>query len=135
MNHIIESVGRELRLSRIPRLIDSVEFSNKEEWLLQLLIREVEAKEERGIQRLIKQAKISSHKALEMIEWHNQILVQNEDMKEQLTSLDFIQSSQNVVCIGAPGTGKTHLATAVGYKICQEGIETRFWHMSDPVIE
>ena len=70
-----------------------------------------------------------------MFEWHNQILVQDEDTKEQLTSLDFIQSRQNVVCIGAPGTGKTHLATALGYKACQEGIETRFWRVSDLVIE
>ena len=135
MNHTLESVCRELRLSRIPSLIDSVEVSNKEEWLLELLIREVEAKEERRIQRLIKQAKFSSHKTLEMFEWHNQILVQDEDTKEQLTSLDFIQSRQNVVCIGAPGTGKTHLATALGYKACQEGIETRFWRVSDLVIE
>jgi len=135
MNHTLESVCRELRLSHIPSLIDSVEVSNKEEWLLELLIREVEAKEERRIQRLIKQAKFSSHKTLEMFEWHNQILVQDEDTKEQLTSLDFIQSRQNVVCIGAPGTGKTHLATALGYKACQEGIETRFWRVSDLVIE
>ena len=99
------------------------------------LICEAEAKEERRIQRLIKQAKFSSHKTLEMFEWHNQILVQDEDTKEQLTSLDFIQSRQNVVCIGAPGTGKTHLATALGYKACQEGIETRFWRVSDLVIE
>ena len=126
---------RDLLSQPLPSLIDSVEVSNKEEWLLELLIREVEAKEERRIQRLIKQAKFSSHKTLEMFEWHNQILVQDEDTKEQLTSLDFIQSRQNVVCIGAPGTGKTHLATALGYKACQEGIETRFWRVSDLVIE
>ena len=135
MNHTLECVCRELRLSRIPSLIDSVEDSNKEEWLLKLLIHEVEAKEERRIQRLIKQAKFSSRKTLEMFEWHNQILVQDDQTKEQLTSLDFIQHNQNVVCIGAPGTGKTHLASALGYKACQEGIETRFWRVSDLVIE
>ena len=99
------------------------------------MIHEVEAKEERRIQRLIKQAKFSSRKTLEMFEWHNQILVQDDQTKEQLTSLDFIQHNQNVVCIGAPGTGKTHLASALGYKACQEGIETRFWRVSDLVIE
>ena len=135
MNHTLESVCRELRLSRIPSLIESIEESNKEEWLLKLLVHEVEAKEERRIQRLIKQAKFSSHKTLEMFEWHSQILVQDNQTKEQLTSLDFIRSTQNVVCIGAPGTGKTHLASALGYKACQEGIETRFWRVSDLVLE
>ena len=67
MNHTLESVCRELRLSRIPSLIDSVEVSNKEEWLLELLIREVEAKEERRIQRLIKQAKFQVTKPLKCL--------------------------------------------------------------------
>lgn len=68
MSHTLESVCQELRLSRVPSLIDSIEDSNKEEWLLKLLIHEVEAKEQRRIQRLIKQAKFSSHKTLEMFE-------------------------------------------------------------------
>ena len=75
MSHTLESTSQELRLSRIPYLIDSVEGATKEEWLLDLLIHEVEAKEQRRIERLIKQAKFSSHKTLEMFEWHNQILV------------------------------------------------------------
>lgn len=33
------------------------------------------------------------------------------------------------------GTGKTHLATVLGYKACQEGMETRFWRVSDLVLE
>lgn len=135
MSHTLESTCQELRLSHIPYLIDSVEGATKEEWLLDLLIHEVEAKEQRRIERLIKQAKFSSHKTLEMFEWHDQILVQDHQTKEQLTSLDFIQSNQNVVCIGAPGTGKTHLASALGYKACRQGIETRFWRVSDLVIE
>ena len=49
MNHTLESVCRELRLSRIPSLIESIEESNKEEWLLKLLVHEVEAKEERPV--------------------------------------------------------------------------------------
>lgn len=135
MSHTLESVCRELRLSRVPGLIDPVVDTDKEEWLLKLLIQEVEAKEERRIQRLIKQAKLSSHKTLENFEWHDQILLQDSQIKEQLTFLNFIQCNQNVVCIGAPGTGKTHLASALGYKACQEGIETRFWRVSDLVIE
>lgn len=114
MNHTLESVCRELRLGRLPSLIDSLEDSNKEEWLLKLLIQEVEAKEEQRIQRLIKQAKFTSRKTLEIFEWHNQILVQDNQTKEQLTSLDFIQSNQNVVCIGAPWHREDTLSNCTG---------------------
>ena len=37
----------------------------------------------------------------------------------QLERLDFIQSGQNVVLAGNPGTGKTHIAIALGIKACQ----------------
>lgn len=135
MMYTLESVCDELRLQRLPSLINSVEGLTREEWLVNLLVHEVEAKEQRRIDRLIKQAKFSSIKTLEGFEWHDQIRVQDTQTKEQLISLDFIQSNQNVVCIGAPGTGKTHLASALGYKACQEGINTRFWRVSDLVIE
>lgn len=135
MKYTLESVCQELRLSRIPNLIASIDDPDKEEWLLKLLLHEVEAKEKRRLQRLIKQAKFSSHKTLETFEWHSQILVQDSQTRDQLTSLDFIRYTQNVVCIGAPGTGKTHLASALGYKACQEGIETRFWRVDDLVLE
>lgn len=135
MTYTLDSVCKELRLNNLPSLIDSVDGSSKEEWLLKLLIHEVEAKEGRRIDRLIKQAKFISHKTLESFEWHNDIRLQDSQTKEILTSLDFIQAKQNIVCIGAPGTGKTHLASALGYKACQQGIETRFWRVSDLVLE
>src|SRR5699024_12427773 len=102
----------------------------QEEWLLKLLIKEVEAKEERKIQRLIKQAKFIGHKTLDSFEWHQDIRLQDSQTKDILTSLNFIKENQNIVCIGAPGTGKTHLASDLGYKACQQGIETRFWRVS-----
>ena len=54
MIYILETVCKELRLNSLPSLVDD---PKQEEWLLKLLINEVEAKEERKIQRLIKQAK------------------------------------------------------------------------------
>lgn len=135
MMHSIESVCKELRLHRIPSLVESIEDKNKEEWLLNLLMHELEAKDDRRVQRLINQAKFSSRKSLEEFEWHNQILVHDNQTRDQLESLNFIQSKQNVVCIGAPGTGKTHLATALGYQACMKGIETRFWRVSDLVLQ
>ena len=38
----------------------------------------------------------------------------------ELTIADFIEQKQNVLCVGAVGTGKTYLATALGVKACSQ---------------
>lgn len=48
----------------------------------------------------------------------------------QLEQLDFIRSGQNLILSGNPGTGKTHLATALGLKACQEGYKVLFTSVS-----
>lgn len=43
-----------------------------------------------------------------------------------LSSLDFIKEGQNVILSGNPGTGKTHIAIALGIKACMEGYKVFF---------
>lgn len=134
MSETIEALCQELRLGHVAQLMDTIDAPTKEEWLRQLLKLEVEAKETRRIDRLISQAKFTNSKALDTYQWHPHIRLPDCDTKEQLVSLQFIHERQNIVCIGAPGTGKTHLATGLGRKACQAGIETRFWRVSDLVL-
>lgn len=44
----------------------------------------------------------------------------------ELETLDFIKEGRNVVLYGNPGTGKTHIATALGIKACMEGYSVFF---------
>jgi len=55
--------------------------------------------------------------------------------KEQLEDLDFIKNHENLVLVGAPGTGKTHLASALGRRACEEGYDVRFYRVSHLVEE
>jgi len=50
---------------------------------------------------------------------------------EQLLDLSFINNKENILFIGPPGVGKTHLAIAIGVKACQQRIRTLFITMSD----
>ena len=44
-----------------------------------------------------------------------------------MTELTFLDPKENLIFMGAVGTGKTHLATAIALKACQEGREVRFF--------
>lgn len=50
---------------------------------------------------------------------------------KSLESLAAIHAHKNIAFIGPPGTGKTHLAQAFGYKCCQHGLKTYFIKMSE----
>ncbi|GFZ89686.1 hypothetical protein GCM10010978_31200 [Compostibacillus humi] len=52
-----------------------------------------------------------------------------------MCSLRFIENRQNVVLVGSPGTGKTHLATGLGRKACEQGYEVRFYRIAHLVEE
>lgn len=41
---------------------------------------------------------------------------------ERLASLDFIRQGQNLFVTGSSGTGKSYIATTIGYQACKEGI-------------
>ena len=54
---------------------------------------------------------------------------------KQLASCDFIDRHENIVMIGNPGTGKTHLMTALGFKACTKGYNVRFYHAASLATE
>lgn len=49
-----------------------------------------------------------------------------KNIRPELETLDFIKQYRNVVFYGNPGTGKTHIATALGIKACMEGMSVMF---------
>ncbi len=60
----------------------------------------------------------------------------DQKLVKQLSTLDFTDTAQNAVLIGGPGTGKTHLATAIGVSgIAAKGKRVRFYSTVDLVNE
>ncbi|MGF2773321.1 IS21-like element helper ATPase IstB, partial [Bacillus cereus] len=74
-------------------------------------------------------------KWLQQYEWGDQIHLPATVNQEQICDLQFLQGKQNLLLLGSPGTGKTHLATALGLKACETGHEVRFFRVADLVAQ
>lgn len=80
--------------------------------LSQLLKAETAEREVRSISYQIKAARFPAYKDLVGFDFASSEI--NEALVRQLHRGDFIEGAENVVLIGGPGTGKTHIATAIG---------------------
>lgn len=100
-------------------------FDQPLEGLLDLVQKEVAARDETRRQRRLAQAKFPDEKALEDFEFEAQPSV-NPTAIKQLANLDFIPAAENVVFLGPPGIGKTHLAIALGLQAVNTGYSVRF---------
>ncbi|TDW90519.1 IstB-like ATP binding protein [Kribbella pratensis] len=89
------------------------------------LQREVSARESHGGEGRIRAARFPARKSLEEFDFdHARGL--KRDIIAHLGTLDFITGKDNVVFLGPPGTGKTHLATGIAIRACQAGHRVLF---------
>jgi DNA replication protein DnaC len=92
-------------------------FSTAVPVLSQLLKAEVAEREVRSIAYQIKAARFPAYKDLTGFDFAASEV--SEAMVRQLHRGEFIENSDNVVLIGGPGTGKTHIATALGVQAAE----------------
>ncbi|HCG4536303.1 TPA: IS21-like element helper ATPase IstB [Salmonella enterica subsp. enterica serovar Typhi str. AG3] len=135
MNEDILTLCKQLRLAYVAEAIKEVPFTEPEEYLYQVLLKEQLGREQAKIARNLKQARFIDTKTLESYQWHKDICLPGHLTKDELEQLDFIRRKENVILVGAPGTGKTHLASALGRKACEHGFEVRFYRVSHLVEE
>jgi DNA replication protein DnaC len=111
----------------VPRLIERARSENwsHEEFLVACLQREVAARESHGGEGRIRAARFPARKSLEEFDFdHARGL--KRDTIAHLGTLDFIAAKDNVVFLGPPGTGKTHLAIGLAMRACQAGHRVAF---------
>ena len=111
----------------VPRLAERArtESWSHEEFLVACLQREVSARESHGGEGRIRAARFPARKSLEEFDFdHARGL--KRDLIAHLGTLDFVVAKENVVFLGPPGTGKTHLATGLAIRACQAGHRVQF---------
>jgi DNA replication protein DnaC len=111
----------------VDRLADRAraESWTHEEFLVACLQREVSARESHGGEGRIRAARFPARKSLEEFDFDHARGLKREVIAH-LGTLDFVTAKDNVVFLGPPGTGKTHLATGLAIRACQAGHRVLF---------
>lgn len=94
-------------------------------YLARLTELELIEREQRMIQRRIKAAKFPAAKSLDSFEF-KAIPTLNKMQVLELARCEWIERKQNVIALGPSGTGKTHIALALGLTACQKGLPVSF---------
>jgi len=104
----------------------NLEANTHEEFLIKLLTMELSNREMTRKNRYLKQAGFDMMKTFQGYEF-DQIQIPASITLDELKNADFIENKENLILYGAVGTGKTHMATAIGVAACNRGKKVKFY--------
>jgi DNA replication protein DnaC len=125
--HLFRSLKAPAAARATPKLAERAreESWSHERFLEAVLQTEVASRESHGGESRIKAARFPARKTLEEFDFTFQRSVKRT-VVEHLGQVDFLHAKENVVMLGPPGTGKTHLAIALGIRACLAGQRVAF---------
>lgn len=103
-------------------------------FLLQLCELELIERERRASERRLKAARFPTHKTLETFEFQAQPSV-NKLLITELIRGEYIEKRENLLLVGNSGTGKSHLAIALGIAACGQGKRVRFIRVTELITQ
>jgi DNA replication protein DnaC len=127
LHHLCRALKAPALAAAVPVLAERAaeEGWTHEEFLLACLEREVSSRSAHGGEARVRAARFPAYKTLEDFDFSFQRSVRKE-LVARLGTLDFIEARGNVVFLGPPGTGKTHLAIALGIRAAHRGHRVAF---------
>jgi DNA replication protein DnaC len=118
LSGMISNLQGQLRQARQ----DKVDY---DEFLLNLTEVEVQVRLENGRRRRLREARFPLLKPLETFKFDDAPELDARLIRE-LSSCEYVKQRRNIIFVGKSGTGKTHLATALGMEACRQAVRTRF---------
>lgn len=130
----ISAMCRRISFSQsIVTLCENDATAREEAFLHLALKKEIESRTESRKARLLKEAGFPVYKTLEGYNFRN-VKLPPQLKIDDLTSCSFIKARQNIVLFGPVGTGKTHMASALGVTACAMNIPVRFFTVAELVV-
>jgi DNA replication protein DnaC len=125
--HLFRQLKAPAAARALPKLADR---ARAEEWSYEqfaaaLLKTETDSRDSHGGQARIKTARFPARKTLEEFDFAFQTSLKRDTVLH-LGQLDFLHGKENIVLLGPPGTGKTHLSIALGIRACLAGHRVAF---------
>jgi len=129
----------QLKALKLSGLLETIELRIMEaqnnqlsftEFLSMILNDEIEARQNRKLQRLITHARLQANKTLETFEFTFNPSI-NSSLIRELATCNFIEKGENIFLLGPTGTGKTHLAQAISHKACRKHLCVEFFNFHD----
>lgn len=102
-----------------------------EVWLKRLIEAEAVDRQARSLRYQLNVARFPIHRDLAGFDWSESTVPQGQI--EQLATAQFMASAHNLILVGGTGTGKSHLATALGVAAIHQGKRVRFYNAVDLV--
>ena len=136
-----ENLTADLKKLRLPAMAEMLDSYAKQavssnmsyiDFLSGLVSEEVTYKERKSVENKIKSAKFPIPKSLDDFDYAFQPSMDRKKLQE-LFSLRFIDNRENILFLGPPGVGKTHLATGLGVRACESGYKVLFTTLNDMV--
>lgn len=127
MEAMIEAYCKKLKIGKVfYQGYKEIEAETHEEFLLELLKREVEHREIVSKNRNLKAANFDVVKTFKDYIFDN-IQIPSSITVEDLKKASILAKKENLILYGPVGTGKSHLATAIGVEACNQGKKVRFF--------
>ena len=122
-----ECVKQQLYKLRLTTAASELEIVLREEkkavslnWISDLLEREIESRKLKSLETRIKKAKFPEITSIENFDWEFNPKINQQEVLN-LSSLEFVKSNGIALFLGQPGTGKTHIALAIGLLAARQG--------------